>query len=595
MKKILVIIFIGIISYFALTSEVSAQSCEIPTTCQVNRSCPHTIAPFPCWDGTGPIFGLSKGQSALTYNAITIDDAGGVGSGGCNNSTVGCIHDVVFKNPDPATYQVKGLWWRMHDHEEGANYTLFVCHTPMTGDTCASWQQVQADGVHTSGEGCGEVCSSQNNNPHPPGDQGCPDPLPNPVQCQSAADRQNWTCAMSFDEHTWQTNACTPDTITGVKLNFSNGDIHVHLADLLWMLDGPTCTIKGSKTPDTAPFKDMKVTITDKQTGEVVMDATDQPFNFENLLANRAYSVSVEKPTGLTTPVASTACVNGTSCHTDTTTNNPAYQVGETRDVSCPSTGGFVDLQWHFAPNPTATSVPPTASPTQIPQMCRQDVALTLPAAPTPAPDMNLKLRVKFQGVLLSNIASEAWKTQPVKVTIIKQIADSAGQGSQTIFSKSFDNVQVKTTGETDAKGIAIWEGTFAASGIAPGDNYSVLVKGPKHLQRKFCVQNPTDRAEEGFPYRCLGAGTLTIGSDVTLDFASVLILAGDLPGGTANGQDGIVNAFDVSLVLNMIRNGQSTVPADLTIADMDLNGVVNAKDRGYLVETLEEKYGDDE
>jgi hypothetical protein len=130
---------------------------------------------------------------------------------------------------------------------------------------------------------------------------------------------------------------------------------------------------------------------------------------------------------------------------------------------------------------------------------------------------------------------------------------------------------------------------------VVAGENYSVLVKGPKHLQRKFCIQNPTDRAEEGFPYRCLGAGTIAIGPDVTLDFASVLLQAGDLPGGTAGGQDGIVNAYDVSLVLNMIRNGQSEVAGDLTIADMDLNGVVNAKDRSYLIETLEEKYGDEE
>ena len=44
-----------------------------------------------------------------------------------------------------------------------------------------------------------------------------------------------------------------------------------------------------------------------------------------------------------------------------------------------------------------------------------------------------------------------------------------------------------------------------------------------------------------------------------------------------------------------MIRNGFSKQPNDLIIADMDLNGVVNAKDRSYLVETLEEKYGDEE
>ena len=145
-----------------------------------------------------------------------------------------------------------------------------------------------------------------------------------------------------------------------------------------------------------------------------------------------------------------------------------------------------------------------------------------------------------------------------------------------------------------DANGISIWEGSFTPTAITPGSNYSILIKGPRHLQRKFCQNNPTERAEEGFPYTCSVVGQITLtGQENLLDFSQVLLQAGDLPGSV--GQDGVVNAIDVSLVLNMIRNGFSEQPNDLIIADMDLNGVVNAKDRSYLVETLEEKYGDEE
>jgi hypothetical protein len=288
---------------------------------------------------------------------------------------------------------------------------------------------------------------------------------------------------------------------------------------------------------------------------------------------------------------------NGNTSYTFTVTPSSSYTFWLHSGSSC---GGVSDAaglpNQPFTCGPTNTPIPSSnPTPTTVIQMCRLDVAITLP---TPAPsDTQIKLRIKFQGVLLANIANDAWKTQPVSVTVIKQIADpQTNQGAQTIFSKSFDNVQVQAIGEADAKGIAIWEGTVAATGVTAGEKYSILVKGPKHLQRKFCQNNPDDRGEEGFPYRCLGAGSITLtSSENVLDFSKVLLQAGDLPDGTAGGQDGIVNSYDVSLVLNMIRNGQSNMAADVAIADMDLNGVVNAKDRSYLIETLEEKYGDEE
>ncbi|MDL5452861.1 hypothetical protein, partial [Escherichia coli] len=72
---------------------------------------------------------------------------------------------------------------------------------------------------------------------------------------------------------------------------------------------------------------------------------------------------------------------------------------------------------------------------------------------------------------------------------------------------------------------------------------------------------------EEGFPYHCRGAGTITLNPGVNeFDFSKVLLQAGDLPGGQAAGQDGIVNAFDVSLVLNMLKNGLSRQINDIAV-----------------------------
>lgn len=219
----------------------------------------------------------------------------------------------------------------------------------------------------------------------------------------------------------------------------------------------------------------------------------------------------------------------------------------------------------------------------------------TTPTPTGPAVSMTINFKIKFQGVLFSNIAAEADKTQTVKIELIKQTLLPNNQGYETFYSSGPKTTTVTTTAsDVDANGIAIWSGSVTFDKQSPSSNYAVLIKGPKHLKRKFCSNNPTEDAEGGFPYRCLGVGSITLAAGTnTLDFSQVLLLAGDLPG--AKGQDGIVNSHDVSLVLNMIKTGQSTDPNDLKVADMDLNGVVNAKDRSYLVETLEEKYGDEE
>lgn len=247
---------------------------------------------------------------------------------------------------------------------------------------------------------------------------------------------------------------------------------------------------------------------------------------------------------------------------------------------------------------PTNTNTPTPTTPPISAQACTQNTSITLPAAATPTPTTGaenqagtIKLAIRFQGIEYDNIAKEEYKTQNVKVGIIKQTADPLQNVTlETIMSKSFENVEV--TAEKDPSSqIAIWRGEFDPAEVPAGDGYTILVKGPKHLQKKFCQNNPTEQIEQGFPYRCLGAGAISLTTtDNELNFTDVLLQGGDLPN-----QDGIINAYDVSRVLDILATGESTKDEDLQVADIDLNGIVNAKDRSYLIETLEEKYGDEE
>lgn len=251
-------------------------------------------------------------------------------------------------------------------------------------------------------------------------------------------------------------------------------------------------------------------------------------------------------------------------------------------------------------PTPTLRSTPTPTRPA-VAGLPTSTPRPTVTQRPTPTPTVPkqavgiLKFRIKFQGVELANIVDIANTTQKVRVVVVKQIVDQTSKAVQTISSTAFKDVVVRTTGETDQNGIALWEGQVEVYDFLVGNEYSLLIKGPKHLQKKFCQNNPQEQPEQGLPYHCVEKGKLTIKEGInTYDFSGVLLQAGDLP--TTEGlQDSIINLHDVSALLNMIRDGINTAPENLIIADIDLNGVINTKDRSYLIETLEEKYGDEE
>jgi hypothetical protein len=278
-------------------------------------------------------------------------------------------------------------------------------------------------------------------------------------------------------------------------------------------------------------------------------------------------------------------CLNDPPEPADTNTPVPPT----TTVIPSPTPTGIIS----GSPSPTTTTTPPSVSPTPGPlYICTQQKSITLSDVPVDSGNVTLKLQ--FQGVLLDNIAKTENKTQKIDVTFIKQITTESGTYPTTVWSKTFPDVSV-TTDSKNTGGISIWSGMFSPSGIPVGDTYAILVKGPKHLQKKFCVNNPTEQIEKGFPYHCKTAGSLTLlPTTTTFDFSNVLLQAGDLPVPNT-GQDGVVNALDVSYILNILKNGSSTDATHLSVADIDLNGMVNEKDRSYLLETLEEKYGDDE
>lgn len=168
----------------------------------------------------------------------------------------------------------------------------------------------------------------------------------------------------------------------------------------------------------------------------------------------------------------------------------------------------------------------------------------------------SVNMKLKFQGIL----SEPSNKTMQVKVTAV------AGYGTTYPSAATFT-----------AQG-AIWSGavTFPNPRVGENTNFYMLVKGPKHVQKKICDEEPAEDSVGA--YSCQN-GEITLESGMTLDFSGITLMAGDLPT-----QDGIVDSYDLSLVRNNLNKTDEDI---LNVADVNLNGRVDAQDYSLIIQTL--------
>ncbi|MFH1841128.1 MAG: hypothetical protein ABH807_03180 [Candidatus Shapirobacteria bacterium] len=185
------------------------------------------------------------------------------------------------------------------------------------------------------------------------------------------------------------------------------------------------------------------------------------------------------------------------------------------------------------------------------------------PPTPTTTASPNaiiLRFSVKFQGV-------ETKKGyQQVKIRVYKK-----GVVDRWFDYHEIDGLLANDTG--------IYSGVAILSNVPAGDNYTIFIKGPKHLARKFCTNNQENR--------CVGGGqiALTAGQN-TFDFSKIGLEAGDVPL-----QDGVCDVQDYSRVKNLRGNPEAVA---LAIGDLNLDGIVNTSDTNMMRETLATKYEED-
>ena len=133
-------------------------------------------------------------------------------------------------------------------------------------------------------------------------------------------------------------------------------------------------------------------------------------------------------------------------------------------------------------------------------------------------------------------------------------------------------------------------DGTFTATaafnGVIPALDYQIFIKGPQHIQKRFCELNP--QIPSSGRYNC-GAGTIRIDAATTslnADFSAVPVLLGDIPV-----QNGIADMRDLVQIKGLFHK---TTPADLATADINCDGAINGADYSLLLGELQKGYADE-
>ncbi|MDP4011676.1 MAG: hypothetical protein Q8P72_05640 [Candidatus Roizmanbacteria bacterium] len=145
---------------------------------------------------------------------------------------------------------------------------------------------------------------------------------------------------------------------------------------------------------------------------------------------------------------------------------------------------------------------------------------------------------------------------------------------------------------EVDARTISFSpqaDGTWVADAeyknILEASVYHITVKGPKHLQKRVCANNPTEVVDG--TYRCNNGNIAIKEGNNTFDFSKVYMLAGDLPL-----QNGIVDAVDIAYIRSNIGSTNVEVVAR---GDLNYDGIVDSQDYTIVLNALSFKYDEEE
>jgi len=242
-----------------------------------------------------------------------------------------------------------------------------------------------------------------------------------------------------------------------------------------------------------------------------------------------------------------------------TTSENLVNQTTEAQYTIIPS-DTTVTPTLTGTPEPTSTPIPTNPpGPTTTPVLTPNPTPTLTPNTPI------LNFKIKFDGVN-DNIG-----TQKVVVKI-------KGNG----FEKTFEQVEATPNEE------GILTGNLTLNGVRL-NNYTISIKGPKHLGVKFCENRQRGRCSPD-KFLSLNAG------ENNFDFTTLPLLTGDIPDENDH-QNGVVDINDFALLKQGLISTDPDLKARCNLdfnKDSNDNDIVNGRDVALFLKTLSIRYDDE-
>ena len=241
-------------------------------------------------------------------------------------------------------------------------------------------------------------------------------------------------------------------------------------------------------------------------------------------------------------------------------TNTPAVPVDVSPTLRPTSTSRPTSTQ-----RPTSTLRPTSTSRPTVPTSKPTDKPVVPTDKPIGGDTPVLNFRIAFAGVKTNHAyCVVAW---PVGVIVMK------GE-----IKKSYADVIVENTGEVNSKGEIVFVGSLELTGFYETEGVAAFIKGPKHLQMKYAMEN-----QSGSYGKVGGELNLTYSSKI-YDFSEYSLLAGDV------NRDGWINGLDFSQVKSAAVQYIEVETGGYIIEDLDGSCQVNTADTTLLVKSLDER-----
>jgi len=216
-----------------------------------------------------------------------------------------------------------------------------------------------------------------------------------------------------------------------------------------------------------------------------------------------------------------------------------------------------------------------TPVPTESPTVTVTETLTPIPTfTETPSPtitqianleEVQLDIRLRLQGIVGKPVAAGSGIS--MKLSLISE--DKSNSYEQDVLFQPSDS--------------GVLTGTMTLKSAYTGTHYKLLIKGPKHLQKRICEVRPSEAV--GGTYRCTNGNIELKKGSNQIELENIVILAGDIPE-----QDSVINAQDIVFIRQSLGSKNEN---DIRRGDLNYDGIVDSQDYGMILNALSFKYDD--